>query len=169
MKTRRPVTVKQNPSVPRSLRGAASVMDSLRANENLASLMPTVARLVAIQKDCVAASPELFGPCSVLRFDSGELVLTAPNAAMASRVKQKSLPLQQALGRVGWEVSAIRCRVQHITGSTQQILPKNKTGLPPKALMAFADLEKSVEKSPRNEALRSAVNRLINRHSKGST
>ena len=143
--------------------GVTSIMDSLNANEGLASLMPTVTRLAAIQKDCAAALPELFRFCSVLRFDSGQLVLTVSNAAIASRLKLELPKLQQYLENTGWQIIAIRSKVQPETRSVWQNRPEKVT-MPQQAVVAFAELEESLEKTPQNEALRSAINTLLNRH-----
>jgi hypothetical protein len=141
-------------------RGAISITDSLRANEALAKLLPSVSRLAAIQKDCLAALPELFKSCGVLRFHAGELVLTATNAAMASRLKQNVPNLQQELGKTGWEVISIRIKVQPERRSLWQNHPP-RVALPQQAIQAFAELENTLEKTPRNEALRMAIHRLI--------
>lgn len=168
MVTRPRTTMKQKTPAPRLSRGTASVMDTLRAHEELATLMPTVTRLVAIQKDCTTFLPEIFNRCAVLHFDSGQLVLSAPNAALASRLKQNLLPLQQHLGRVGWQVSSIRFKVQPERAEVWQSRPQ-KSALSQQALAAFADLEHAIEKTPRNEALRSAVQALIKRHQSSAT
>ncbi len=168
MATRSRTTLKQKTPPSRLPRGTSSVMDSLRAHEELATLMPTVTRLAAIQKDCTSFLPEAFSHCAVLRFDSGQLVLSAPNAAMASRLKQNLLSLQQHLGKVGWQVSSIRFKVQPERAEVWQTGPQ-KSPLSSKALAAFSDLERSIEKTPRNEALKTAIQALLRKHQQHST
>ena len=168
MATRSRTTLKQKTLPSRLPRGISSVMDSLRAHDELATLMPTVTRLAAIQRDCAAFLPDLFNRCAVLRFDSGQLVLSAPHAAMASRLKQNVASLQQHLVKAGWQVSAIRFKVQPERTEMWQTHPP-KTGLSPQALAAFADLAQTMEKTPRNEALKTAVQALLKRHHEQST
>lgn len=57
-------------------------LDFLRGNATMASLMPTVTRLAALQ-GCARALPAMFEHCDILQFESGQLVLATPNAALA--------------------------------------------------------------------------------------
>jgi hypothetical protein len=163
MSSRPRTTLKQKTPAARQFRATTSAMDSLRAHEKMSTLMPTVTRMVAIQKDCSDALPELFSNCAVLRFDSGQLVLSTPNAAVAARLKQNLPTLQDKLCMVGWQVSSIHLKVQ--PGKSVAPQPRQeKKPLSPQAITAFASLEKSIEKTPQNEALRAAINALMRRH-----
>lgn len=119
--------------------------------------------MAAIQKDCAALLPGLCDYCAVVRYDSGQLTLSAPNASLAARLKQQLPKLQDALCASGWQVSVIRLKVQpgkNIEKSTRS----QKLPLPSVALRALSDLEKSLDKSPRAEALRAAVGAMLRRN-----
>ncbi len=165
MSSRARTNIKQTALYARNKRAASSAVDSLRMHESMAALMPAVMRMATIQRDCKAILPDMFGNCAVLRLDSDRLVLSAPNAATAARLKQKLSILQGALNAAGWQVSAIQLKVQPKTSTTESRRPE-KNGLPEKAVAAFSKLESSIEASPRNEALKSAVKALVQRHSR---
>lgn len=145
---------------PRSAQGAT---DYLRADDKMASLLPTVARMIALQKDCAAILPEMFNACSVLQFDSDQLTLSIPNAALAAKLKQKLPKLQDSLKQHGWQVSAIRLKVQ-VGNNLSKPLPPKQLSLPTQAVSALATLNTVLEDSPRNAALRAAIDMLISRH-----
>lgn len=165
MSSRTRTNIKQAAFSARNKRAATSAVDSLRMHENMAALMPAVMRMAAIQRDCKAILPDMFGSCTVLRLDSDRLVLSAPNAAMAARLKQKLPNLQDALIVAGWQVSAIQLKVQPNANRSE---PRRveKDGLPEKAVAAFSALASAIGESPRDEALRSAVQTLVQRHSR---
>jgi hypothetical protein len=103
----------QGARTPRnSARAAQGAADFLRGHEKMASLLPAVSRMAALQKDCAAVLPDMFSACGVLQFESEQLVLSVPNAALTARLKQMLPKLQDALLKRGWQVSAIRLRVQ---------------------------------------------------------
>ncbi len=137
--------------------------DFLRANDRMASLLPAAARMAALQKECAALLPATFDACAVLRFESGQLVLAVPNAALAAKLKQQLPKLQDALLKRGFQVSSIRLRLQpgnivtNVTKSKQLLLPNQ-------AISALADLNASLEDSPRNEALKTAIMTMLHRH-----
>lgn len=163
MRTRSRSTLKQEAPVARNKHAATSAVDSLCAHNAMAALMPAVLRMTAIQKDCATALSGMFSRCSVLRFDSGQLVLSAPNAAMIARLKQQMPKLQDALCSSGWQVSAIQLKVQPVK-SLEKSMRLDKPELPERAVVALAALEQSLEKSPRNEALRAAIGAMVQRH-----
>jgi hypothetical protein len=165
MQSRSRSTLKQATPVVSNKHAATSAVDSLRAHESMAALMPTVMRTAAIQKDCATTLSGMFATCAVLRFDSGQLVLSAPNAAMLARLKQQLPKLQDALCMSGWEVSAIRLKVQPAKYSADSC-QIDKQKLAPCAVEALAALEQSLGKSPRNEALRIAIGAMVQRHRK---
>ncbi|MBS1187486.1 MAG: hypothetical protein H6R04_1504 [Burkholderiaceae bacterium] len=129
----------------------------------MAALMPAVMRMAAIQKDCAAVLPALFDKCAVQRFESGQLVLSTPNAAMATRLKQQLPKLQQALNQTGWQVSAIRTKVQ-VPENTVKFVPMEKPPVPPQGVDALSALAAELEKSSGNEALKAALARMVARH-----
>jgi Dna[CI] antecedent, DciA len=150
-----------------SSRATPGVTDFLRSNDQMAALLPAIARLAAMQKDCCAILPALFDACSVMQFDAGQLVLATPNAALAAKLKQQLPKLQEGLVQRGWQVNAIRMKVQ-----VGKITEKSKTSkrllLPNQAYSALATLNESLENAPRNDPLKAAIKRMLSRHGKSS-
>jgi Dna[CI] antecedent, DciA len=145
-----------------SMRNARDAADFLRAHDRMASLLPAVARLVSLQKDCAAVLPDMFTSCEVLQFESEQLILTIPNAALAAKLKQKLPKLKVALEQRGWQVSSIRLRVQ-VRRPLEQPVASKQLAMPTKAISALATLSESLENSPRNAALKTALDALIKR------
>lgn len=146
-----------------STRSAQGASDYLRAHDKMASLLPTVARMIALQKDCAAILPEMFKACAVLQFDSDQLTLSIPNAALAAKLKQKLPKLQDALLQRGWQVSAVRLKVQ-VSNTLERPVAYKQLQLPTQAVSALAELNNELEESPRNAALRAAIDAMIRRH-----
>src|SRR5437016_287374 len=80
--------------------------DFLRGNDKMAALLPTLTRMAALQKQCAAGLPGMFEACEVLHFEAGQLVLSAPNAALATKLKQQLPKLQNYLLAGHWQVNA---------------------------------------------------------------
>lgn len=131
----------------------------------MATLLPAVMRLAALQKECSAILPALFDACSVMRFEPGQLTVAAPNAAMASKLKQQLPKLQEALLQRGWQVNAIRIKVQ--VGKIGETATRRKEiEMPDRALTAFESLRDSLDRSAGNEALKEALSAMLKRHGK---
>ncbi len=128
----------------------------------MASLLPSITRMATLQRDCAAALPSMFSSCGVLQFEAGQLVLSTPNAALASKLKQQLPKLTAALQQCGWQVSAIRLKVQ-VGAPVDNFQPAKKLSLPDKAISALAELETTLEHTPRNAELLNAINRLVMR------
>lgn len=137
----------------------------LRANDKLAALLPALTRIAALQKDCTSILPVLFETCSVMHFEAGQLVLATPNAAVATKLKQQLPKLQDNLLKRGWQVNAIRLKVQLRKVATRQQYQKQLV-LPKQALSALAELKDSLENSSQNAALKAALNAMLKRHRK---
>lgn len=144
-------------------RAVQGVTDFLRAHDKMAMLMPTVTRMAALQKDCAAILPAIFDTCAVLQFESGQLVLSTPNAALAAKLKQQLPKLQDNLLKRGWQVNAIRLKVQ-VTQNIEKSTTSKHLALPVQAVSAFAALDSTLEDSPRNETLKAAINAMVRRH-----
>lgn len=144
----------------RTSQGAA---DFLRAHDKLASLLPTVTRMAALQKDCASLLPEMFSACAILQFESEQLMLSTPNAAVAARLKQKLPHLQDALAQRGWQVKTIRLKVQ-VTKTVEKSRPSMRLSLPQQALSALATLDSELEESTRNHNLKAALSKLLAHH-----
>nr|WP_274381947.1 DciA family protein [Noviherbaspirillum sedimenti] len=108
----------------------------------------------------------MFETCSVLNLEAGQMVLAAPNAALASKLKQQLPKLQNFLQQQGWQVNAIRIKVQvgkihEKSNTSKQIALSNR------ALTAFAALEDALEPSSRNSGLKAALQAMLSRHQGG--
>lgn len=128
----------------------------------LAALMPTVNRLMALQKDCASALPVMFQHCDILQFEAGQLVLATPNAAVAAKLKQQLPKLQSELERRGWHVTAIKLKVQ-VTKSLPPVVHTTGLELPTRAVDAMEDLSAALPASKQNLALIAALRRLVKR------
>jgi len=143
----------------KTAKGAA---DFLRAHDKMASILPAVTRMAALQKDCAATLPAMFASCVVLSFENDQLVLAVPNAALASKLKQQLPKLQDNLCKRGWQVIAIRLKVQVIQG-IEKTEPIKQIQLSTQAIDAFKTLETNLETSPQNNALKAALRNMIMR------
>ena len=152
----------QPKSRPKTARGAA---DYLNAHDQIAAILPTVTRIAALQKDCANALPSIFDLCTVLILESGQLTISTPNAALATKLKQQLPKLQDALLKRGWQVNAIRLKVQ-VSPPLEKLTVAKQIKLPRQAISALADLTLTLENSPRNDALKSAVSAMLRRHRK---
>lgn len=129
----------------------------------LAHLWPAIANINALQKACVTTLPQLFCYCSVLHLDDEKLVLAAPNAALASKLKQQLPKLQTALQQAGWSINSIRIKVQSSQTFAHEPVEKQSV-FSASALDAFNDLEKNLGNNKHNADLLDAVRTLLNRH-----
>jgi len=129
----------------------------------MAALLPAVERLAELQRDCCALIPALFDACSVTHFEAAKLVLATPNAAIAAKLKQQLPKLQDGLLKRGWQVDAIRLKVQ-TRNVVDNIKPPKQLVLPAQALSALAALKDTLEDEPRNAALKSALEAMLKRH-----
>ena len=137
--------------------------DFLRGNSRLAALLPAVQRMANLQRDCAEALPSAFKSCEIFAFDGHELTLAVPNTALAAKLKQQVMTLQDALNGKGWRISNIRFRVQMPKG----IAPVRPSGeglkLPETAVESFDQLSQQLEPTPANEPLIEAMKRLVAR------
>jgi hypothetical protein len=143
-----------------TVKGAA---DFLRAHDKMASILPTVTRMAALQADCATALPAMFNYCTVLSYETEQLVLATPNAAIASKLKQQLPKLQDALRKRGWQISAIRLKVQ----VPQEIVKKEivkQLQLPSHAVSALANLDSALEDTLQNKTLKAALATMVRRH-----
>jgi hypothetical protein len=146
-----------------STRTTQGITDFLRANDKMAVILPAITRIAALQQDCAATLPQLFDACSVLQFEAGQLVIAVPNAAFATKLKQQLPKLQESLLQRGWQVNAIRLKVQ-VRKIVEKTRPPKQLVLPPKALSALSSLNNALEDTPRNQALKAALSAMVKRH-----
>jgi hypothetical protein len=157
MRSQFPYSAYRGKSAP----AASGFTDFLRRG-TLAALMPTVNRLVALQKDCATILPAMFNNCDILLYEAGQLVLATPNAAMAAKLKQQLPKLQAELEKRGWQISAIRLKVQ-VTKSLPPVVHMRALELPDRAVTAFDELSKTLPPSPQNEKLIAALRSMVRR------
>jgi len=154
---------RQGGSTSYATRKPKDATDFLRANDTMASLMPALTRMAALQKNCAAVLPAMFKACDVMQFDTGQLVLSTPNAALATKLKQQLPKLQDQLLKDGWQINAIRIKV-HVGKNYVPAVAQKQCFLTDHAVSAFADLSGALEDSPRNQALKNALENMVRRH-----
>lgn len=140
---------------------ASPATDFLRTDGRMATLLPTAARLIALQKDCRQALPQLFENCDVLKLEESTLTLSAPNAAAAARLKQKLPGLQEKLIQAGWRIESIRLKVQMKIRPTEAI-PQRKA-MTAQALSSLEHLHEQIARSG-NLELTNAIGAILARH-----
>lgn len=141
---------------------ASGIASYLRNNDKIAPLLPTIKRNASLQKDCGSILSPTFNSCGVLQLTEGQLTLATPNAALASKLKQQLPKLQANLQERGWQINAIRIKVQ-ATRTVEKPSPVKQLVLSNPALRAFGELESALEQTPQNQDLRAALQRLIKR------
>ena len=144
---------------------AHGIHDFLRRG-TLAALMPTVNRMVSLQKDCAIALPAMFQHCDILQCENGLLVLAVPNASLAAKLKQQLPKLQAELLKRGWQIDTVKLKVQ-VTKSLPPVVHTRPLVLPAMALTAFADLGDALPASPQNATLIAALRSMVRRRLEG--
>jgi hypothetical protein len=134
----------------------------LRTNDRMASLLPTVMRMASLQKDCAAALPAMFDNCDILSFEDAQLVLATPSSAVAAKLKQQIPKLQTALRARGWQINAIRLKVQ-VTRSIAPVVHTHQLVFPEKAISAFAELGDALPETEQNKSLIAAIKAMAAR------
>lgn len=157
-----PASAKRSPSTSAAASGARGVTDFLSAHDKLGALLPAVTRMAQLQKDCAKNLSVMFDACDILQFASGQLVLAVPSPALATKLKQQLPKLQESLCRLGWQVNAIRLRVQVIRLAPAPV--HRPLTLPPSALPALSALVGQLEDAPRNADLKAALVTMLQRH-----
>ena len=152
-------------SAQRMARSTKGASDFLRSNTAMAALLPAISRMNTLQQACFAALPAMFAACEILHFEAGVLVMSAPNAALAARLKQQIPRLQDRLQKDGWQVNSIRIKVQ-VARITPPPPPKRVVELTDNALTSFAELSTSLSSDPRSQGLKDAIDAMIRRRLK---
>jgi Dna[CI] antecedent, DciA len=147
---------------------AKGAVDFLRSHDTMSALWPTAARMAALQEDCAAVLPDMFEACAVLQFEADSLVFSTPNSALAAKLRQMLPKLQQTLSRRGWQVNSIRIKVQVDAPALPQPEAAPRKHISESGFEALAALQDSIEDSPRNTALKSALHRLLARRTASS-
>ena len=155
---------RRGPSAAQLLRRPRDATDFLRADNAMATLMPAITRMASLQKNCAAILPAIFKSCDVMNFEGGQLVLSTPNAALATKLKQQLPKLQERLVQDGWQVNAIRIKVQVGKNYVVPPTPRRQLILPSLAVSSFAELNDALEDSPQNQALKAALANMVRRN-----
>lgn len=142
---------------------AQEVSHFLRRHERMASLIPSAQRVISLQKECAGILPAMFRECAVVRFEAGELLMSVPHTALAARLKQQLPQLKAALLKRGWQVSSIQMKVQ-VKSTTVEPVHCKEVYLPETALDSLAALHQNLEDTPRNAALKAALDAMVRRH-----
>lgn len=134
----------------------------LERHDKFAALLPALTRIAAMQKECTRLLPHLFALCSVLNCEAEQLMISAPNAAIAARLRQCLPQLRTGLAQAGWHVERIRIKVRMgAEMGTPAPMPAPMRVMPPQALEALAGLQQTLDTSSRNSALKQALDRLL--------
>jgi len=139
--------------------------DFLRLNDQISALLPAVRRRLHLQRECQRLMPRMFEYAEVLQLQDGQLTVAVPNAALAARLKQNLPTLQNGLLEGGWQINAIKIKVQVTSKVEKEATPK-QIALSDSALQAFASLEQTLDPHPQNAGLRDALARLLSNHRK---
>ncbi|EJL91769.1 Protein of unknown function (DUF721) [Herbaspirillum sp. CF444] len=155
---------RRGPSAAQLKRKPRDATDFLQSDNAMASLLPAITRMSALQKSCAAILPAIFKSCDVMNFEGGQLVLSMPNAALAAKLKQQLPKLQERLLKDGWQVNAIRIKVQ--VGKSYVVPPVERRvlTLPNLAVASFAELNDALEDSKQNQALKAALVNMVRRN-----
>ncbi|MBI3714330.1 MAG: DUF721 domain-containing protein [Burkholderiales bacterium] len=135
----------------------------LQHNDKLSPLLPTIKRNLTLKKECSAVLPAIFDSCEVLNLTDDQLVLSIPNAALASKLKQQLPKLQAHLQHRGWQINAIRIKVQ-VKKTVEKTAPAKQAILTHSALSAFKELESNLAANAQNTPLKAALERLLSRN-----
>jgi Dna[CI] antecedent, DciA len=146
---------------------ASGIASFLTSNDKISPLLPTIKRNASLQKECGIILPAIFASCEVLQLADEQLTLSTPNAALASKLKQQLPKLQSQLQQRGWQINAIRIKVQ-VKKTIEKPAPIKQLVLSGSAVRAFDALENALENTPQNDALKAALNRLVLRHQKNN-
>lgn len=136
----------------------------LGASEELKALSARTRRLRELQTLYLGSAPrELARASRVKSYRAGTLVISADNAAVASKLKQLAPTLLAAIRKTEAEITSVRIEVQ-VTGAAHERRPEpRKSALTPEAVQAFASLSRQVDEGP----LKDALSRLVRHHGRG--
>lgn len=147
----------------KKLTDASGVASFLQQSDKLSPLLPTIKRNLSLQKECGNVLPPIFDGCEVLNLADDQLVLSTPNASNASKLKQQLPKLQAHLQQRGWQINAIKIKVQ-VKRTIEKPAPIKQAILSSKAISAFASLESNLATTPQNADLKAALERLLRRN-----
>ena len=140
---------------------AHKIGDLLSASRELKALSRQAQRLAELQQVLFEAVPPLLASATrVKSCRAGTLVLLADNAAVAAKLRQFAPRLLIHLRKRATEVTGVRVEVQLAAQQTGLPIRSRKRSIAVDAIDDFRALANSLKDSP----LKSALNRLVQRH-----
>ena len=141
---------------------AHKIGEILAATDQLKALSRAAHRLAELERLLLSAAPRALSEATRIKsFRAGTLVVSADNAAVASKLKLLAPQLLIQIREREPEVTGIRVEVQPAPGAASRRSQKRSIG--DSAILEFRHLAQGLGESP----LRSAVDRLVERHKKG--
>lgn len=140
-------------------------MSASRLADLLATQLPnglaTRARALLRTQDALdrALPSALTGHVRVMQLENGTLSVACESGAVATRLRQQTPAVLAALGKQGVDACAIRATVDPALRE-RYVPPREKRGMPSKALDGLAGLNAEIEDGPLKEAL----DRLLRHH-----
>ena len=140
---------------------AHKIGDILAASSELTNLSRAAHRLAELERLLLSATPRALSEATRIKsFRAGTLVVSADNAAVASRLKLLAPQLLIRIREREPEVTGIRVEVQPATGPARR--RSQKRAITDGALAELRSLAEALTESP----LKAALNRMIERHKK---
>lgn len=143
---------------PKQQAATREAFEFLQSSDKLSALLPAARRVGQLQADCERLLPTLFAGCRALQLREGQLQVAAPNAALATRLRQLLPKLQAGLREQGWAVDGIKLKVQPMPAEpTRPSRRFANRDLPSGAVSSFAELAEQLEDGPLKQALQGLV------------
>lgn len=145
----------------KSRNASVPIIDYLQRQGGAPTLLPTAQRMLELRQDVLALLPATLGESCEVSESDGAVSLRVASAGVAAKLRQTLPRVERGLIERGWQVSAIRIRVQPrtIDDAPVTVTPRNGPDMPADAIEAFASLGREVPDSP----LKDAIERLVRR------
>ena len=140
--------------------------DVIANSGNLRSLAVHARRLEDLQHLLFEAVPPALAAASrISNFNSGLLVISADNAAVAAKLRQMAPRLLSHLGKARFQVTGIRVDVQVKAHKIKDEHEVTGRALPPDAIQQFSGLAERLPASPLKTAVMKLARRAASRRS----
>ncbi|MGN0917955.1 MAG: DciA family protein [Oxalobacter sp.] len=136
-------------------------VDYLNGQAHIDRLLKTAQQYAAIKEDCKRLMPLWFGQCRILRLEDGVLSISAPNQALAARIRQSRSLLLHGLKSRGWEISQIRPKVSLDFPTTDRKPLVQTRRFSKKARASFEALYRKLEEDGSQSDLRDSLKKLL--------
>tara|TARA_S200000501_G_C20849934_1_gene755248 strand:+ start:560 stop:1030 length:471 start_codon:yes stop_codon:yes gene_type:complete len=141
---------------------AKNISDYLKSNDKLKLIINKAYKINNLQKNCEKSIPFFLKNCEILQLTEKKLIISVPNASIASRLRQLIPKLKSDLQKKGNEIEEIFLKIK-IKTKLSEINKKINNKLSPNSINYFKDLEKTIEENSENYNLLNAINNLIKR------